>query len=151
MAKKKKHKKHALPVSSDTGSISRRSKLSRVLYLFAATLAAFVLLEFVISLEARAGLSFSIITLVYYLLIFVLFLAVVFLNRGFSKKELTVEMLGEDTPHEDAVRICEKVNAQKKLAKKVMLVLVPFVFAVFFDLLYLFYGDILQRFFSLFA
>lgn len=123
----------------------------KTLLLLLSTLAAFALLEGVIVLEAAAGLSFSPITLLYYLITALLFLAIVFLNRGFSKKELTPDMLEADTPKEEAEKICARINHQKKLAKKLMVWLVPFVFAILFDLIYLFYGDILAGFFSLFV
>ncbi|MBE6611509.1 MAG: hypothetical protein E7632_03355 [Ruminococcaceae bacterium] len=129
----------------------RQFNFKKALILIVSTLAAFVLLEGVIQLEAQAGLSFSIITLVYYIAAALLVLAIIFLNRGFSKKELTPDMLDEGTPPEEAEKICALVNSQKKLAKKVMLVLVPILFAIFFDLMYLFYGDILAQFFSFFA
>ena len=156
MAKKKKKSGKTSLMDTNQAMREVRAKTKqfnwqRALSLILATLAAFVLLEGVIQLEASGGLSFSIITVVYYIIITVLLLAILFLNKGFSRNELTPDMLEDSVPREEAARICANVNRQKKLAKKLMLVLVPFVFAVFFDLLYLFYGDILARFFSFFA
>ncbi len=152
MAKKKVKRAPSAASRKDAGPGDKKKfNLQRALYLFISTLAAFALLEGVIAAEERAGLAFSIITPIYYIICTVLFLVVVFLNRGFSKRELTPDMLDEGTPHEDAVKICEKVNHQKKLSKKVMLMLVPFVLAVLLDIIYLFYGDMLVGIFSIFS
>jgi len=149
--KKKQSKKASSAHAGEVKAGKKPVKWQRLLTLVLSTLAAFALFEAVISLEAKAGLSFSIITIVYYVIITVLLLVILFLNRGFSKQELTPDMLDEGTPPEEAARICETVNRQKQYAKRLMTVLFPFVFAVFLDIIYLFYGDMLASVFSYLA
>ncbi len=141
----------SLESTKEVKAAVKKFNVKRALLIILSTIAAFAVLEAVVSLEAAHGMSFSIITIVYYVIVTGLLLAIIFLNRGFSKSELTPEMLDEGTPPEDAKRICELVNRQKKIAKRLMLVLIPFVFAIFFDLIYLFYGDFLAGVLSVFV
>ena len=151
MAKKKKKSRNASLAAPSRTAGDSRVKRNRVLYLILSTLAAFVILEGVISLEASAGLSFSIIMPVYYVIVTALLLAILYLNKGFSKGDMTPDMFNDSVPPEEAARICANVNRQKKLAKKLILVLFPFLFAVLLDVIYLFYGDMFTGFLSLFA
>jgi hypothetical protein len=88
---------------------------------------------------------------VYYVIVTALLLAILYLNKGFSKGDMTPDMFNDSVPPEEAARICANVNRQKKLAKKLILVLFPFLFAVLLDVIYLFYGDMFTGFLSLFA
>ena len=156
MAKKKKKSRGtslAAKHAAGDAHAQAKKKLSRnqMIYLILATLAAFIVLESVLSLEASLGWSFSIIMPVYYIFTAVLLIVILFLNKGFSKGELTPDMLKDSIPPEEAARICDTVNRQKKLAKKLMLVLFPFLFSVLLDVIYLFYGDMFTGFLSLFA
>ncbi len=154
MSKKKKRRPSALPGADGAALSKKKAKGSalKLLYLIGATLAAFVLFETVLTLEAENGLTFSIITPIYYGAAVLLLGAVLILNRGFSKEDWTPEMFEENEAEPERVqKLCEKVNAQKKIAKKLMLFLIPLLFAIFFDMIALFYGDVLERFLSLFA
>ena len=53
--------------------------------LILSTLAAFAVLEAGITLEAKAKMSFSVVTIIYYVIVTALAAAVVILNHGFSK------------------------------------------------------------------
>lgn len=141
MANKKKKKK---PSQITEASVQKKKfPVKRALTLLLSTLAAFALYEAVLVIEERAGLSFSIITPVYYIAVTLLFCAIFFLNRGFSKAPVTAEALIEDgVAPEDADALCEKLNRQKNVAKALMMILVPLIFAVLLDVIYLFYGDI---------
>ncbi len=146
MAKKKKRSNltsfaGSLESSKEVKASIKRFNFKRAIIILLSTLAAFSLLEAVVGFEASRGMQISIITIVYYIIATILFLAIVFLNRGLSKSELTPEMLDEGTPPEEASRICSLVNRQKKIAKKLMLVLIPLVLSILLDMLYLFYSD----------
>lgn len=123
----------------------------RAAYLFLATIAAFAILETAISLEASAKLEFSVVTIVYYIIVTALACAVVILNQGFSKKPFTRDMLREDLSDDEAERLLTKLNRRKETAKKIMLALIPFMFAILLDFMYLFYGDILKKIFGFIA
>ena len=72
------------------------------------------------------------------------------MNSGISTKKITPNMI-RTTKYEDEAHlaeICERLNARKETAKKLMLVLLPFLFSILFDVLYLFYGDFLVSLFE---
>lgn len=123
----------------------------RALYLLLATIAAFAVLEAAISLEAASRLTVSVVTIVYYVIVTTLACAVVILNHGFSRKPFTRDMLSEDLPDDEAERLLSKLNRRKEIAKKIMLVLIPFTFAILLDFMYLFYGDTLKKIFGFIA
>lgn len=116
--------------------------------LILSTLAAFAVLEAGITLEAKAKMSFSVVTIIYYVIVTALAAAVVILNHGFSKKPFTRDMIREDVPEDEAERILDKLNRRKGITKKLMPVLIPFIFAILLDFMYLFYGDILKKIFG---
>jgi hypothetical protein len=117
----------------------------RVLLLVLSTIAAFTVFEAILGLEEQRGFSFSIITPVYYVIVTILAIAVVLLNHGLSKKPFTPDMLREDVPPDEASMICAKLNRQKAWAKKLMMLLVPFMLALLLDIVYLFYGDLFSN------
>lgn len=149
---KKKKKSSALTYSPESVSAVKKQlrafSWKRLLILALSTLAAFALLEAVVSIEMQNRLEFSIITLVYYIIVTVLAASVILLNHGFSKKPFTRDMLREDVDDVEAERILSRLNRQKQWAKRLMLVLVPFMFALLLDIIYLFYGDIFGQIFG---
>lgn len=153
--KKKGRKKSGLVYDPDAKNRLKKQlrafNWKRFGLLILSTLAAFAVLEAGIALEAQAKLSFSVVTLVYYVIVTALAAAVVILNRGFSKKPFTREMIREDVPEDEAERILDKLNHRKDIAKKLMPVLIPFIFAILLDFMYLFYGDILKKIFGFLA
>ena len=150
MAKqKKKHKK-----KNETSSVSitpagevkaqlKRFKWKRAALIAFSTLAAFVLYETLIAIPSLRIAGIPVIMPIYIAIIAVLASAVVVLNSGFSTKPITVDMLRSDgrESEEELEEICKKLNSRKAIAKTLMMVLIPFLFAVFFDMIYLFYGD----------
>lgn len=144
MAKQKKKKKKSQSTEHSKTMLVAKKKfpLKRALLILLSTLVAFVLYESVITVEQNARLGYSIIMPVYFGIIAVLLCAIIVLNRGFSNKPFTVEMLCTNgVAAEDAEEICNKLNAQKKLAKKLMFFLLPILLSVLLDIIYLFYGD----------
>lgn len=139
MAKKKKNRR------VDTAAAPSEKKpfsVKRALFILITTLAAFTLYQTLNILEANAGLKFPITTTVYFAAATVLVCLIAFFNRGFSTKPVTSEMLAESgVAPEDADAILEKLNRHKDIAKKLMLALLPIIFTILLDLIYLFYGD----------
>ncbi|MCI8387869.1 MAG: hypothetical protein HFE63_05320 [Clostridiales bacterium] len=152
---KKKKKNHALTYSPESVSAVKKQlktfNWKRVITIALSTIAAFAVYEAVLSFEEQQKLGYSIIMPIYYVIVTILVIVVVFLNHGFSKKQFTPDMLREDVPEDEALRICAKLNRHKALAKKFMLVLIPFMLALLLDIIYLFYGDMLSAVFKMFV
>lgn len=142
--KKKKSKKTAPAELTPQGAVKASLKTfnwRRALLIAIATLAAFSLYEALIEAEFLRVGGIPIIMPIYFVIVTALICAVVFFNHGFSPKEVTPDMFSEECDPEHIRVTCENINKHKAIAKKLMLVLLPFLFAIFFDILYLFYGD----------
>ena len=70
--------------------------------------------------------------------------AMIILNRGFDGKPVTAETLDPALPYEERVNRAEKINKNKKTAKKLMIVFIPVAFVFCIDLLDL-YFDIFDK------
>ena len=152
MAKQKKNRKHHSETSSaavtPAGEVKKQYKRfnwKRALLLALSTVAAFAVYEALIAMPSLRINGIPVIMPIYVAITTVLACAVIFFNNGFSTKPMTVENLRENTDisEDELEKACEKIKSRKKLAKKLMMILIPFLFALFFDMLYLFYGDIL--------
>ncbi len=159
MAKKKRSANRLAKI--DTGEAGRAVKESvkgfswqRALRLLLATVLVFAVYEALISLEASFYMPFSVVMLVYVAVVTVLACIILYLNHGVSAKEITPEMFRDEDgaiEDEEGVRaFCEKVNADKKKAKKLMPFLIPFALTLLLDVFYLFWGDFLSQIFSVF-
>lgn len=67
----------------------------------------------------------------------VLFLLFYFVNRGFSSKPVTPDMLPDDWTQEQKRSFCEDDVNRKHFARKIMILLVPVLMLAAFDILYL--------------
>ncbi len=148
MAKHKKNKKKhnvAAASASPLKSQLKRFNWKRLLLIILLTVLVFGVYEALISANFLPIGGIPIIMPVYFIITTVLLCAVLILNSGISTKEVTPEMLrmSEDDDSAHLEEICAKLNARKKIAKKLMLVILPFLFAILFDVIYLFYGDLL--------
>lgn len=148
-----KKKKNTSPVYSPEAVSEVKKKLKefnkkRLLTILVSTVAIFAAYEAFLSLEESKGFDFSIATAVMFIVVTLLAIAVILLNHGFSKKDFTPDMLREDIPKDEAEALCEKLNAHRALAKKLMMVLTPFMLALLLDIINLFYGDMLSSVFK---
>lgn len=147
MAKyKKKKRKTASAELTPTGAVKAQIKKfnwRRLLFIVLTTALAFGVYEALIMLNFLPIGGIPIIMPVYFVIVTALVCAILILNSGVSTKPVTVDMLrdGEDDDIEHLQEICDKLNRRKAIAKRLMLVLLPFLLAIFFDILYLFYGD----------
>ena len=148
----KKKKKNTLTYSPESVRVVKNKlkaiNKKRVLTIFLSTIAVFAVYEALLSFEASRGSIFSITTIVMYIAVTALTAAVIFLNHGFSKKDFTPDMLREDVEPDEAAAICARLNSHRAIAKKLMMVLIPFMFALLLDIINLFYGDMLSAFFK---
>lgn len=64
-----------------------------------------------------------------------LLIAIIILNRGFDNKPVTTDTLDFTLSYEERVKLCEKINKNKKTAKKLMNVFIPLSFVFCIDLL----------------
>lgn len=146
-----KKKKNSLTYSPEAVREVRKKlkgiNKKRVLTLFLSTVAVFAVYEVFLSIESANRAAFSVATAVMFTSVTILAVAVIFLNHGFTKKDFTPDMLREDVPADEAERICEKLNFHRKIAKKLMMILIPLMLALLLDIISLFYGDALGSFF----
>ncbi len=148
MAKKKKRAKKTAPVGTTPGgAVKARLKefnWRRMVVILLSTIAAFAIYEMLIAAEFLCIGGIPIIMPVYFTIATVLIFAVLLLNHGISQKEVTPDMFKAE--YKDmAEELSQKINRHKAIARKLMLILLPFLFAIFFDIIYLFYGDILKN------
>ena len=148
MSKQKKKKKRTTAPAelTPTGAVKAQLKSfnwKRLILIILSTALAFGVYEALIMLNFLPIGGIPIIMPIYFIIVTVLVCLILIFNSGISTKPVTVEMLreGEDDDIEKLRRICDKLNARKAVAKRLMFVLLPFLFAIFFDILYLFYGD----------
>lgn len=120
----------------------------RVLTILLSTIAVFAVYEVILAIEVANKAAFSIATAVMFIAVTALAVAVILLNHGFSKKDFTPDMLRDDVPADEAERICAKLNSHRRLAKKLMMFLIPLMLALLLDFISLFYGDALKSFFA---
>ena len=144
----KKKKTTALAESKPAGAPKKPFNFKRALLIAVSTLAAFAVYETLISVNFLPVGGVPVIMPVYFVITTLLVCAIVFLNRGFSVKEVTPDMFNGEADSGELQKICDNINRQKKTAKKLMLVLLPFLFSIFFDMIYLFYGDFFKGAFS---
>ena len=114
--------------------------------LAASTVASFALYNVLVDITALRVDGIPVIMPIYIVIVTVLLSLVIIFNSGFSTKPITVDMLRSDdgTDDKELLRVCETLNERKKIAKKLMIVLIPFVFTLFFDMIYLFYGHFFE-------
>lgn len=147
MGKHKKNKSMTASVEkSSAGAVKAQIKKfnwKRALVIALSTIAAFAFYEVLIAIPALRVGGIPIIMPIYLVVIAVLLCAIFILNSGISQKPVTPDMLRTDDNEDEAElqEICERINARKAKAKKLMLILLPFLLAVLFDTIYLFYGD----------
>lgn len=144
--KKKKRKATASAGLTPGGAVKAQLKAfnwKRALLIAGATVLAFAVYEALIASNFLPVGGIPIIMPIYFITVTALITAIVILNSGFSVKPVTPEMLREsdDDDMEELKRICDVLNRRKLKAKKLMLVLLPFLFSIFFDMIYLFYGE----------
>lgn len=153
MAKqKKKNKKKTSPAElTPAGEVKAKLKAfnyKKALIIAITTLAAFIVYEALITVRFLPIGGIPVIMPVYFIISGVLATVIFFLNRGVSAKPVTPDMLAGLGTEEEIEAACVKINRQKAFAKKLMMVLLPFVLSVLFDIIYLFYGDLFLSLFS---
>ena len=78
------------------------------------------------------------VMIVYMTLATVLALAYVIYNKGFSKKNITADMLPADWSEEKKIEFIRKNAEREKRSKWMLLLIIPFAFVFIIEVLYLF-------------
>lgn len=148
MAKHKKKKKKLSAANAAESPIKttlKRFDWRKLLLIIFTTALAFGVYEALIAANLLPIGGIPIIMPVYFIIVALLLSAVIIFNSGISTKKVTPDMIrtSEDEDESHLAEICDKLNARKEIAKKLMLILLPFLFSILFDVLYLFYGDLL--------
>ena len=66
-------------------------------------------------------------------------------NRGFSRRGLTLSDLPSDWPHEKKESFLRDRDERLARSKWMLTLLVPLCITVMFDVIYLFYGEMIER------
>ncbi len=138
MSKKKKKKSTEV---TPAAVAKKPFNVKRALLIALSTLAAFVLYETLITVKFLPIGGIPVIMPIYFIIVTVLVCVIIFMNSGFSNKDVTPDMLDGKAEPEELEKICETLNRRKKHAKKLMLILLPFILSVLLDIIWLFYGD----------
>ena len=152
--KKKRNSSQASAAATPAENVKKRLKgfnWSRLLILILSTLILFTIYEALLTLEEQNQLGYSITRTVFFIAATLLTCAVIFLNHGTTRQEITPEMLSTDLTPEEAARVCERLNRHKSLARRLMYPLIPLLFTLLLDIFYLFWGDTLRQIFSVFT
>lgn len=83
--------------------------------------------------------QFKPIMWIYYVLLIVSVLAFIYFNKGINRKVVTWEQLPEEWSDAEKDSFIIKLNKHKKIAKKILLLIIPLLFTFAFDVMYLFF------------
>ena len=123
--------------------MSNMNKSGKLVLLLLANLVACFVLFFV-----GAELNFK-ITFIVYMVVFAAFMfAYVIYNRGFSRRNLTTDMLPDTWSYKEKLDFIEDGQARLERSKWMLTVILPILFAFAFDMLYLFVLPTLEATFS---
>ena len=143
MKKKKKKQREPSPMSDLTAPLRSSAKAfnwklllivalnTAIIFGFYRLMLNFLYFEFVMGgyLILTAGFVFS----------------YVIYNRGFSRRNLTREMLPEEWSEEQKVAYVADGERRMQKSKWMLTLLVPLCITVMFDVIYLFYGEMIER------
>ncbi len=69
-------------------------------------------------------------------------------NRGLSRDKLTTDMLPADWSYEKKTAFLEERDERKRKSKWLLTIIFPLCLTIFFDILYLFWGDYFSSIFG---
>jgi len=145
-----KNKKHNVTYSPETlRETKKRLKAlnwRKIGTIALSTVVVFALYEIALSIEAANRMEFSIAMPMLWGITVILSFAVIFLNHGMSRTDFTPDSLDPSLSSDEAADICRRLNNDRKNAKTLMLILIPFLLTLLFDFIYLFYGDVFGSF-----
>ena len=144
MAKKKNRKKRSFIPESDAKNAVKKSFAEFNWKLFGKLILSFVIIFSLYQLGLKLGELYNptIITVVvvtYVIATTILAVAFIIMNKGVSNDIPTKEQLRDDMSDEEKEKFIADLTESRKKAKKLLLVLIPLIFTLLFDMLYLFF------------
>ena len=144
MAKKKNRKKRSFIPESEAKNAVKKSFAEFNWRLFGKLILSFVIIFSLYQLGLKLGELYNptIITVVvvtYVIATTILAVAFIIMNKGVSNGIPTKEQLRDDMSDEEKEKFIADLTESRKKAKKLLLVLIPLIFTLLFDMLYLFF------------
>lgn len=144
MAKKKNRKKRSFIPESEAKNAVKKSFAEFNWRLFGKLILSFVIIFSLYQLGLKLGELYNptIITVVvvtYVIATTILAVAFIIMNKGVSNDIPTKEQLRDDMSDEEKEKFIADLTESRKKAKKLLLVLIPLIFTLLFDMLYLFF------------
>ena len=143
MAKKHKKRRKFIPDSEAKSALQKSLKeinwklLGRVAGLFVLVF-SFYQICLSIATQLNSVLIQQITVITYTAITTVLAVIFVFINGGISNDVPTREQLSDEMTVAEKDEFIEFVKSRRKKAKKILVYLIPFIFTLFFDTIYLF-------------
>ncbi len=142
MAKKKNKKKRSFVPESEAKSALKKTFSDFNWKLFGKLVLSFVIIFSLYHFGLKLGeiytpVIITVVVVTYVIATSVLAAAFIIMNRGVSNDIPTKEQLRDDMTDEEKEKFIESLIASRKRAKKLLLVLIPLIFTLLFDMLYL--------------
>lgn len=142
MSKKRKKRRSFVPESEAKNAIKKSFrefnwKLAGKLFLsFAVIFSLYhILLKAAVVINNKFLYDFTVIF--YIVATCILFAVFVFMNKGLSNDIPTKEQLTDEWTDEQKTKFIEDLKVSRKKAKKVLIILIPFIMTLLFDIVYL--------------
>ena len=124
----------------DAKSLDRRKRLRTLLLILAITLATALIYY-------GACAVFAYAFLIFYAAAILLGVGYVIANYGFARNGVTPDMLPPTMPLEDRRRYVEERDRRKASTNWMLMLLIPLLLVIGFDVLYLYWGESFIKFF----
>lgn len=144
MAKKKHRKRRSFIPESEAKNAVKKSFAEFNWKLFGKLILSFVIIFGLYQLGLKFGeiynpVIITVVVVTYVIATTVLASAFIIMNRGVSNDIPTKEQLNDDMSDEEKEKFIADLIESRKKAKKILLVLIPLIFTLLFDMLYLFF------------
>ena len=144
MAKKKHRKRRSFVPESEAKNAVKKSFSEFNWKLFGKLVLSFVIIFSLYQLGLKLGEIYNptIITVVvvtYVIATTILAAVFIIMNRGVSNDIPTKEQLNDNMSDEEKEKFIADLTESKRKAKKILLILIPLIFTLLFDMVYLFF------------
>lgn len=144
MAKKKHKKRRSFVPESEAKNAVKKSFAEFNWKLFGKLVLSFVIIFGLYQLCLKLGelynqLIITAVVLTYVIATTILAAVFIIMNRGVSNDIPTKEQLRDDMSNEEKEKFINDLIESKRKAKKILLVLIPLIFTLLFDMIYLFF------------
>ncbi|MBQ4117117.1 MAG: hypothetical protein IJD37_07050 [Clostridia bacterium] len=144
MAKKKHRKRRSFVPESEAKNAVKKSFAEFNWKLFGKLILSFIIIFSLYQLGLKLGelynpVIITVVVVTYVIATTVLAAAFIIMNRGISNDIPTKEQLNDNMSDEEKEKFIADLIESRKKAKKILLVLIPLIFTLLFDMLYLFF------------